>query len=79
MKTVEVLGPGCGNCKTLAANAEAAAEELGMDCQIQKITDRNVIMGYRVMCTPALAVNGVVKSAGRVLSVEEIKKILSES
>lgn len=79
MKTVEVLGPGCGNCKKLAANAEAAAKELGIECQVEKITDMNVIVGYRVMRTPGLAIDGVLKSAGKVLSVEEIKKILSES
>ena len=76
--TVEVLGPGCGNCQVLAAHAEEAVRELGIECQVEKITDRNVIMGYRILRTPALAIDGVVKSAGKVLSVEEIKKILSE-
>jgi small redox-active disulfide protein 2 len=79
MKTVEVLGTGCANCKKLAENAAAAVRELGLDCAVEKITDMNVIMGYRIMMTPALAVDGVVKSSGRVLTVEQIKKILSES
>ena len=79
MKTVEVLGPGCANCKKLAENASAAVRELGLECQVEKITDMNVIMGYRVMMTPALAIDGVVKSSGRVLTVEQIKKILTEA
>lgn len=79
MKTVEVLGPGCANCRKLAANAEAAVRELGIDCKVEKITDMNVITGYRVMLTPALAVDGVVKSSGKVLSVEQIKQLLAGS
>ena len=78
MKSVEVLGPGCTNCKKLAANTEAAVRELGIDCKVEKITDMNVITGYRVLLTPALAVDGVVKSSGKVLSVEQIKNILAE-
>ena len=79
MKTVEVLGPGCANCRKLAANAEAAVRELGIDCRVEKITDINVITGYRVMLTPALAVDGEVKSSGKVLSVEQIKRLLAAS
>jgi small redox-active disulfide protein 2 len=79
MKTVEVLGPGCTNCRQLAANTEAAVRELGLECKIEKITDINVITGYHVLLTPALAVDGVVKASGRVLTVEQIKKILGES
>lgn len=78
MKMIEVLGPGCGNCKRLAENTAAAVRELGLECEVVKITDMNVITGYRVMMTPALAIDGIVKSAGRVLTVEQIKKILSE-
>lgn len=79
MKTVEVLGPGCANCRKLAANAEAAVRELGIDCKVEKITDMNVITGYRVMLTPALAVDGQVKSSGKVLSVDQIKQLLADS
>lgn len=76
MKIVEVLGPGCANCRRLAANAEEAVKEMGIDCRVEKITDMNVITGYRVLFTPALAVDGVVKSSGKVLTVEQIKSIL---
>jgi small redox-active disulfide protein 2 len=79
MKMIEVLGPGCANCKKLAENAAAAVRELGLECEVEQITDMNVIIGYRVMLTPALAIDGVVKSSGRVLTVEQIKKILSEA
>jgi len=79
MKMIEVLGPGCANCKKLAENAAAAVRELGLECEVEKITDMNVIIGYHVMLTPALAIDGVVKSSGRVLTVEQIKKILSEA
>jgi len=78
MKTVQVLGPGCSKCKTLAANVETAVRELGIPCEVEKITDINVIMGYRIMMTPGFAIDGVVKSSGAVLSVEQIKKLLSE-
>lgn len=78
MKTIKVLGPGCSRCKTLAANAETATRDLGMDCAVEKITDINAITSYRVMMTPALVVDGVVKSSGKVLTVEQIKSILSE-
>ena len=78
MKSIQVLGPGCSNCKTLAANVEKAVRELGIQCEVEKITDMNVIMGYRIMMTPGLAIDGVVKSSGRVLTVEQVKRLLSE-
>ena len=78
MKTIQVLGPGCGNCKKLAENAAAAVREIGLECEVEKITDINVIMGYGIMLTPALAVDEVVKSSGRVLTVAQIKQLLVE-
>ena len=77
MKLIQVLGPGCPNCEQLAPNTRAAVRELGIMCHVEKIKDINVITGFGVMVTPALAVDGVVKSSGKVLSVEEIKKLLS--
>ena len=76
MKKVQVLGTGCPKCRKLAENAEAAVKALGLECEIVKVTDINEIMGFGVMMTPALAVDGEVKTAGRVPSVEEIKKLL---
>jgi small redox-active disulfide protein 2 len=77
MKTLQILGPGCSNCRRLAENTEKAAKELGIDYELEKITDLNVIVGFGVMRTPALAVDGVVKISGKVPEVEEIKKMLA--
>jgi small redox-active disulfide protein 2 len=73
---IQVLGTGCQNCVRLAKNAEEAVKAKGADCEIQKVTDIKEIMGYGVMQTPALVIDGQVKSVGKVLSVEEIKKLL---
>ncbi|MFH0939039.1 MAG: thioredoxin family protein [Planctomycetota bacterium] len=73
---IQILGTGCPKCKKLAENAESAAKSLGIEYEIAKVTDINEIIKFGVMMTPALAVNGKVKSVGKVLSVDEIKKIL---
>ncbi|MBN1867540.1 TM0996/MTH895 family glutaredoxin-like protein [Candidatus Sumerlaeota bacterium] len=77
MKNIEILGAGCPKCKKLAENAEAAAKELGIEYELVKVTDIQEILKFGVMMTPALAVDGDVKSAGKVLSTEEIKKALA--
>ena len=77
MKSIEVLGPGCNNCNVLYERTRQAVQELGLSCEVVKITDLNVIVGYRVMSAPALVVDGQVKRAGKVPSVEQIKAILS--
>ena len=71
-----ILGPGCPKCRKLAENTETAAKALGIQCDIEKVTDINEIMGFGVMMTPALVVDGDVKVTGKVASVEEIKTIL---
>jgi small redox-active disulfide protein 2 len=76
MKRIEILGPGCPKCKQMAENADEAARALGIDYELVKITDLGVMMGYRVMATPAIVVDGEVKSSGRLLSPEQIKKHL---
>ena len=76
MKKLQILGTGCPKCKTLAANTEAAAKALGLEYELVKVTDINQIMDFGVMMTPALAVDGVVKVAGKVPSVAEIKALL---
>lgn len=77
MKNIQILGSGCAKCKMLYANAEEAAKALGLECRIGKVTDMKEIVKTGIMMTPGLVVDGVVKSSGRVLTVEEIKKILS--
>ena len=73
---IEILGVGCQKCKQLAANVEAAVKELNIQTDIAKVRDMDKIIEYGVMMTPALAVNGTVISAGKVLSKDEIKKII---
>jgi small redox-active disulfide protein 2 len=77
MKKIQILGTGCPKCKKLTENAEAAAKELGIEYEIEKVTDISKIMDFGVMMTPALAVDGKVKVVGKVPSVEEIKAILA--
>ncbi len=76
MKKIQILGTGCPKCKKLSANAELAVRELGLECEIEKITEINEIMNFGVMVTPALAIDGDVKTAGKLLSSEEIKELL---
>ncbi len=73
---IQILGTGCQNCVKLAKNAEEAVRAKGGDYEIVKVTDITEIMSYGVMQTPALAIDGKVKSVGKMLSVEEIKKLL---
>jgi len=77
MKKIQILGPGCPKCKKLAEIAETAARELGIDYEMEKVTDINSIMVFGVMITPALVVDGHVKVSGKVPKVEEIKKMLA--
>jgi small redox-active disulfide protein 2 len=77
MARIQVLGMGCPKCKKLAENAEAAAKELGLPGTVEKVADIKEIMRMGVMTTPALVVDGKVKVAGKVPSVEEIKKLLA--
>ena len=73
---LQVLGTGCPKCKKLAELAEATVKELGIDYELEKVTDINAIMQMGVMMTPALAVDGQVKVSGKVPSVDEIKSYL---
>ncbi len=77
MKKLQILGTGCPKCRKLAENTEAAARELGVEYEMEKITDINAIMGFGVMLTPALAVDGVVKVVGKVPEPADIKKLLA--
>jgi small redox-active disulfide protein 2 len=73
---IQILGTGCPKCKKLAEAVEAAAKELRLDYELEKVTDINRIMAMGVMMTPALAVDGTVKVMGKVPSTDEIKRVL---
>ena len=77
MKKIQILGTGCPKCTKLAENAEAAAKEVGVEYQIEKITEINEMMKFGVMVTPALVIDGQVKVTGKVADVDDIKKMLS--
>ncbi|MCX5902977.1 MAG: thioredoxin family protein [Proteobacteria bacterium] len=74
---IEILGTGCAKCKKLFENAQEAVKNLGTSADVVKVEDIQLIMNAGVMMTPAFAVDGKVKSVGKVLSVDEIKKIIS--
>ena len=76
MKKIQILGTGCPKCKALAQNAETAAKELGLEYTLDKVTDIKEIMKFGVMVTPALVIDGQVKTAGKLLNTQEIKEML---
>lgn len=75
---IKILGTGCPNCQRLEENVKAAATELGLEAQIEKVTEIQDIMSYGVLGTPALVVDEEVKLYGRVADAKEIKEILSK-
>jgi small redox-active disulfide protein 2 len=77
MKKIQILGTGCAKCQKLAAVADEAAQSLGLAYEIEKVTEIDRIMGFGVMFTPALVVDGIVKVAGKVPSLEDTRKLLS--
>ncbi len=79
MVSILVAGPGCAKCQTVAKNAEEAAKALHLDYELIKVTEIRQITALGIMQTPALIVNGSVKSSGRVPAVDEIKTWLDSS
>lgn len=73
---LQILGPGCPKCRALTANTETAIRELGLDASIEKVDKVLDIARAGVMMTPALAIDGEVKSSGHILSVHQVKEIL---
>ncbi len=76
MKKIQILGTGCAKCTKLAENAAKAARELGVDYELEKVTDIGEIMKLGVMTTPALVLDGEVKVVGRVPSPADLIKLL---
>jgi small redox-active disulfide protein 2 len=77
VKKLQILGTGCSKCKRLTEQVEQAANELGIEHQIEKVTDIEQIISFGVMMTPALAVDGQVKVAGNIPSIEELKRLIA--
>ncbi len=77
MKQLKILGTGCPKCNKLEEMTKKAADELGIEYNIEKVKDINKIMSYGVMMTPALVVDGEVKVKGKVPMISELKTILS--
>ncbi|MFH1830621.1 MAG: thioredoxin family protein [Pseudomonadota bacterium] len=77
MKKIQILGTGCPKCRKLTENTTAAAEKLGIEYNLEKVTEIDRIMGFGVMMTPALVVDGEVKASGNVPSADEIAKMLA--
>jgi small redox-active disulfide protein 2 len=75
-KLIQILGTGCPKCKTLTVNAEEAIKVLGANARVEKVEKIQDILKFGVMMTPALVVDGQVKSTGKVLSAEEIGKLI---
>ncbi len=73
---IEILGTGCKKCKKLEENAQEAVKAAGIEATIEKVEDMKSIMEYGVMSTPGLVIDGKVKSSGKVLKPDEIKKLL---
>jgi len=73
---LQILGTGCAKCNALTQVTEQAAQTLGVEYELEKVTDLNRIMSFGVMITPALVVDGKVKVSGKVPSVDDLKKLL---
>jgi small redox-active disulfide protein 2 len=77
VKQIKILGTGCPKCEKLAEVVKRAAEDSGIEYSLEKVTNIDEIMKYRVMMTPALVVDGIVKVVGKVPSEEDVKKMLA--
>lgn len=75
---VKILGSGCAKCNQLEEATKAALKQLGMDPEVDHVTDFSQIASYGVMSTPALVVDGKVVSYGKVLKTDEVVKILQK-
>jgi small redox-active disulfide protein 2 len=74
---LQVVGPGCRNCETLAERTDAAAKALGLEYELEKVDKIDDIVAMGILITPALVIDGEAKLVGRVPSVVELKEILS--
>lgn len=75
---IKVLGPGCPKCHALEKTVQEVLGETGISAEVQKITDIKQIAGHGIMLTPGLIINGKIKSSGKVLSKNEVKKFIEQ-
>jgi small redox-active disulfide protein 2 len=76
---VKILGPGCKNCRNLEIRTRHALDQLGLDAEVEKVTDVAAIAGYGVMKTPGLVVDENLLVSGRVPSADEVTELLAEA
>lgn len=76
MTKIQILGPGCPKCRLLFANAEMAVKTLGIEASVEKVEKISEILKFGVMTTPAIVVDGTVRSAGKLLSPEQVADLL---
>lgn len=79
MLTIKILGSGCPNCKRLAALAEQAVAQMGVEAQFVKVTDHMEIMKYNILSTPGLVINEKVVSSGRIPGPAEITTFIANA
>lgn len=77
MKKLIVIGPGCTKCETLANLTKQAADQLGIEYELEKLTDIKQFINYGLMMTPGLVIDGELKVQGKVPSIDDIKKMLA--
>jgi len=77
MTKIQILGSGCARCRQLTAITEQAAQDIGLQYELEKVTDISRYADFGIMFTPALVVDGVVKLSGKVPSLDEARKLLS--
>lgn len=75
---IKILGTGCAKCNALEKAAKEAVQELGVDAKVTEVRDIRDIMSYGVMLTPGLVINGKVKSTGKLLNKNDIKKLIEQ-
>jgi small redox-active disulfide protein 2 len=74
---IQILGSGCAKCRLLEENVKTAVKNTGVSAEVGKVTDPEQIIGFGVMMTPALVVDGEVRSSGRVLSADQVAQIIA--
>jgi len=77
MKKIEILGANCGGCRAMEECAKQAAQRLGLECEIIKVTDPMKFIDYAVTAIPTLVIDGKVVVSGRLPKLEEMEKLLA--